>query len=40
VRIEDDILLTAGGCVNLTADCPKEVADLEGLVGSKPWISL
>ncbi|HEY4242697.1 MAG TPA: aminopeptidase P N-terminal domain-containing protein [Kofleriaceae bacterium] len=29
VRIEDDILVTAGGNENLTAACPKEIADLE-----------
>lgn len=29
IRIEDDILVTADGHVNLTAACPKEVAELE-----------
>ena len=29
VRIEDDVLVTAHGHENLTAACPKEVADLE-----------
>jgi len=31
VRIEDDILVTTDGHENLTAACPKEVADLERL---------
>jgi Xaa-Pro aminopeptidase len=31
VRIEDDILITADGCDNLTAACPKEIADLEAI---------
>lgn len=34
VRIEDDILITAEGLENLTADCPKEVEAVEALVGS------
>ena len=29
VRIEDDVLVTADGHENLTAACPKEVAELE-----------
>jgi Xaa-Pro aminopeptidase len=29
VRIEDDILVTAGGCLNLTADIPKTPSELE-----------
>jgi Xaa-Pro aminopeptidase len=29
VRIEDDVLVTSDGHENLTAACPKEVADLE-----------
>jgi Xaa-Pro aminopeptidase len=29
IRIEDDVLVTADGCENLTAACPKEIADLE-----------
>lgn len=31
IRIEDDILITANGCENLTKDCPKERADIEAL---------
>jgi Xaa-Pro aminopeptidase len=34
VRIEDDILVTAGGNDNLTAAIPKSVAEIEALVGS------
>ena len=34
VRIEDDVLCTSGGPENLTAAIPKEVADLEAIVGS------
>lgn len=34
VRIEDDVLITATGTENLTADCPKEIDDVEALVGS------
>ena len=31
IRIEDDILITPGGCEVLTADAPKERAEIEGL---------
>jgi Xaa-Pro aminopeptidase len=31
VRIEDDILVTATGCDNLTIATPKTVAELEAL---------
>ena len=31
VRIEDDILVTAKGNLNLTASCPKSVKDVEAL---------
>ena len=34
VRIEDDVLVTAGGCEVLTGDTPKSVAEIEALVGS------
>ncbi|MBK9032668.1 MAG: aminopeptidase P N-terminal domain-containing protein [Myxococcales bacterium] len=33
VRIEDDILITADGCENLTQACPKEIAELEAICG-------
>tara|TARA_B100001093_G_scaffold505008_1_gene561663 strand:- start:225 stop:485 length:261 start_codon:yes stop_codon:yes gene_type:complete len=36
VRIEDDIVITAGEPENLTAAIPKEVDDIEALVGSQP----
>jgi Xaa-Pro aminopeptidase len=32
VRIEDDVLVTAGECEVLTAAAPKAVADIEALV--------
>ena len=34
VRIEDDVLVTTSGNEVLTRACPKEIADLEALVGS------
>lgn len=33
VRIEDDVVVTANGCENLTSETPKEVADLEAMIG-------
>ncbi len=33
IRIEDDILVTADGCENMTAAAPKEIAELEEIVG-------
>ena len=35
VRIEDDVLVTPDGHENLTASCPKEVADLEAIIGTE-----
>jgi Xaa-Pro aminopeptidase len=35
IRIEDDILVTNGEPENLTQDAPKEVAEIEALVGTK-----
>jgi len=32
IRIEDDVLLTDGGCEILSADTPKEMADIEALM--------
>jgi Xaa-Pro aminopeptidase len=29
IRIEDDVVITAGGCDNLTADAPKTIAEIE-----------
>ncbi len=34
IRIEDDVLVTASGADVLTRDIPKEVADLEAIIGS------
>ena len=34
IRIEDDVLVTAEGPEVLTADCPKEISELEALIGS------
>ena len=34
IRIEDDVLITDDGPVVLTAKCPKEITEIEGLVGS------
>ena len=34
IRIEDDVLITADGPEVLTEAAPKEVADVEALVGS------
>lgn len=33
IRIEDDILVTANGNENLTIKCPKEISELEALIG-------
>jgi Xaa-Pro aminopeptidase len=33
VRIEDDVLVTSGGCEVITAETPKSVAAIEALVG-------
>jgi Xaa-Pro aminopeptidase len=34
VRIEDDAVVTAGGCEIITADAPKSVTDVEALMRS------
>ena len=34
IRIEDDILVTATGPRNLTAKCPKEISEMEALIGT------
>ena len=33
IRIEDDILVTNEGPVILTSSCPKEISEIESLVG-------
>jgi Xaa-Pro aminopeptidase len=35
IRIEDDVLVTADGNVNLTANCPKQAEEIEELMNSK-----
>ena len=35
VRIEDDILITKKGCINLSAAIPKEIGQIESLYGSR-----
>ncbi|MGZ3712770.1 MAG: M24B family metallopeptidase, partial [Bdellovibrionota bacterium] len=34
IRIEDDILVTATGSENMTKDAPKEIAEIEAIVGT------
>ena len=34
IRIEDDVLVTAAGPDVLSKDCPKEIDELEALIGS------
>jgi Xaa-Pro aminopeptidase len=34
IRIEDDIVITASGCENLTALCPKEISQMEKIIGT------
>ena len=36
VRIEDDVLITSEGHRNLSASCPKEIRDLESIIGTGP----
>jgi Xaa-Pro aminopeptidase len=35
IRIEDDVLVTDTGPIILTSSCPKEISDIEDLVGQK-----
>jgi Xaa-Pro aminopeptidase len=35
IRIEDDVLVTADGNVNLTASCPKQAEEIEELMNTK-----
>ncbi|WP_047392006.1 Xaa-Pro aminopeptidase [Chitinibacter sp. ZOR0017] len=34
IRIEDDVLITANGYENLTADCPKTASDIEAIMAA------
>lgn len=36
VRLEDDILVTANGCENLTI-CPREIEDVEAVMKGRSW---
>lgn len=36
VRLEDDIVVTANGCENLTK-CPREISDVEAVMAGNPW---
>ncbi len=33
IRIEDNLVVTETGCENLTVSCPKEITDLEAIIG-------
>jgi Xaa-Pro aminopeptidase len=35
IRVEDDLLITKGGCRNLSASIPKEIVEIEGLIAGK-----
>ena len=35
IRIEDDILVTEDGYINLSADIPKEIDEIEAIMASK-----
>jgi Xaa-Pro aminopeptidase len=35
VRIEDDVLVTKGGCINLTKAMVKEANEIEAMMNSK-----
>ena len=38
VRIEDDILVTKDGFINLSKDAPKKIEEIEGIIGTKEII--
>lgn len=38
IRIEDDIVVTASGSDNLTAGAPKEISELEDIVGTSTYL--
>jgi Xaa-Pro aminopeptidase len=35
IRVEDDLLITKGGCRNLSASIPKEIGEIEALIAGK-----
>ena len=35
IRIEDNVVVTSSGCENLTESCPKEVTDLQDVIGRR-----
>ena len=35
VRIEDDVLITKDGPVILTSSCPKEISEMEAIIGQE-----
>lgn len=37
VRIEDDVVVTQGSPLILSADCPKEISDIEHICGRASW---
>ncbi|HJZ13408.1 MAG TPA: aminopeptidase P N-terminal domain-containing protein, partial [Acidobacteriota bacterium] len=37
IRIEDDVLVTENDPIILSAACPKQIQDLEAIVGTRPW---
>lgn len=38
VRIEDDVLITADGCENLSWGVPRKVEDVEKCMAGKNWL--
>ena len=40
IRIEDDLLVTAGGCRNLTADIPKQASEIERLLRDRSRLTV
>ena len=38
IRVEDTVLVTADGCENLTADCPREMDEVERVMAAGPGL--